>query len=113
MIGDVQGGGIVAAVGAFFGIIVLFWAVLHLLGGIGSVQGKGWGRWIGIVVAVITVILGALGLLGSLGGGVDTGQLVYQLVIIVLYALTAWALIQAGPYFGRMASRLAGDTKSS
>jgi len=71
-----QDGGPLAGVFAFIGVIILFWAILHLVGGIGSLQGKGWGRWTGIVVAVITVIFGVLGLLGSMGrtdaGGLST-----------------------------------------
>jgi hypothetical protein len=102
-LGDAYAGPFVAAFGAFFGIIILIWAVLHLLGGIGAIQGKGWGRWTGIVVAVISLIFFIFGVLGSLGGGTsgrtDTGGLVFEIVFIVLYALTAWALIQASSYF--------------
>lgn len=100
-LGDLQGGGILAGVAAFFGIIIIFWAVLHLLGGIGSLQGKGWGRWTGIVVAVITLIFGILGLLGSFSGGVDGGSLIYQIVVLALYGFVAYALITASAYFGR------------
>lgn len=93
-------GGVLAGFVAFAGIIVLFWAALHLLGGIGALQGKGWGRWIGIVVAIITVIFSVIGLFSSMGrAGSEAGSLVYSLVFIVLYALTAWALLQAGAYF--------------
>jgi len=91
-------GGLFAGLFAFIGVIILFWAILHLVGGIGSLQGKGWGRWTGIVVAVITVIFGVLGLLGSMGR-TDAGGLVFQVVFIALYALTAWALIKASGYF--------------
>lgn len=97
--GDIDGGGVFAGIAAFFGVLILFWSILHFLGGIGSLQGKGWGRWIGIVVSVITVIFGVLGLLGSFSGGVNGSSLVYQLVVIVLYGLTAWVLIKAGSYF--------------
>ncbi len=93
-----QDGGLLTGVFAFIGVIILFWAILHLVGGIGSLQGKGWGRWTGIVVAVITVIFAVLGLLGSMGR-TDAGGLIYQVVIIALYALTAWVLIQASAYF--------------
>jgi hypothetical protein len=98
--GDLQGGGVFAAVGAFFGIVLIFWAVLHLLGGIGSLRGRGWGRWIGIVVAVISLIFGVLGLLSAIGHiGNNPGGLIYSVVFVLLYGLTAWALISAGAYF--------------
>jgi hypothetical protein len=99
--GGVEGGGIFAGIAAFFGVIVLFWSILHFLGGIGSLQGKGWGRWIGMVVAVITVIFGVLGLLGSMGGTADGGSLIYQIIVIAIYGFIAYALITASAYFSR------------
>ena len=98
---DVQGGGILAGVAAFFGIIIIFWAILHLMGGIGSLQGKGWGRWTGIVVAVITLIFAVLGLLGSFSGGLNGGSLLYQVIVIALYGATAYVLITATAWFAR------------
>ncbi len=98
-LGAEQGGGLFAGLFAFLGVILLIWAILHLVGGIGSLQGKGWGRWTGIVVAAITVILGVLGLVTSLGARLDAGNLIYQIVVIVLYALVAWVLIKSSAYF--------------
>jgi hypothetical protein len=96
---DVQGGGLLAGFAAFFGILIILWAVLHLVGGIGSLQGKGWGRWTGIVVSVIALVFGVLGLISLLGARMDAGNLIFQIVWVALYALAAWALIQSGPYF--------------
>ncbi|MDL2336034.1 MAG: hypothetical protein QFC55_08390 [Chloroflexota bacterium] len=100
-LGDINGGGLLAGVAAFFGVIVIFWAILHLMGGIGSLQGKGWGRWTGIVVAVITLVFGVLGLLGSFSGGLNGSSLVYQLVVIALYGATAYVLIKSSAWFAR------------
>jgi len=97
---DVQGSGVFAGVGAFLGILIGFWAILQLLGGIGSIQGKGWGRWIGIIVSIIGAIflgLGALGSLSNIGG--NASGFVFTFVWFLLYAGTAWALISAGAYF--------------
>lgn len=81
-------------------VVVLVWGLLHLLGGIGSLQGKGWGRATGVVVSVIALIMFLLGLLGSLGAAdMEATGLGFNIVFVVLYGLTAWALIKAGPYF--------------
>jgi hypothetical protein len=83
-----------------FAVVVLVWGLLHLLGGVGALQGKGWGRATGIVVSVIAVILFVLGLLGTLGAAdMEATGLGVNIVLLVLYGLTAWALIKAGPYF--------------
>lgn len=94
-----QGGGVFATLGAIAGVVALLWAILHFAGGIGALQGKGWGRWTGIVIAIIALIFLVLGLLGSLSGRIEPVGLVIQIVIIALYALAAWALIQASAYF--------------
>lgn len=94
-----QGGGFLATAGAIAGILVLLWAILHFVGGIGSLQGKGYGRWTGIVIAIIALIPLILGLLGSLTGRIEITGLVIQIVVIALYALTAYALIQASAWF--------------
>ena len=101
MLGSAQGGGLFAGLFAFLGVIVLIFAILHLAGGIGSLQGKGWGRWTGIVTAILLVIFLVLGLVGSFSapGGTNVTGLVTQIVFIALYALTAWVLIQASAYF--------------
>jgi hypothetical protein len=40
-----------------------------------------------------------LGLPAAMTGQVDPSSLVFNLVLIVLYGLTVWALAKAGPYF--------------
>lgn len=102
-LGGLEDGGILAGVAAFFGIIIIFWAVLHLLGGIGSLQGKGWGRWIGIVVSVIALVFGILGLLGSFSGPIDGSALIFQVLFLALYGFVAYALFTASAYFTRRA----------
>lgn len=92
-------GGVFAGFAAFAAILSLVWGLANLLGGIGSLQGKSWGRATGIVIAVIAVIFGVIGLLGSLGAGIDASSLVINLVVVAAYVATAWALIQAGAYF--------------
>lgn len=94
-------GGLFAGIFGFLGVIILVWAIVHLLAGYGSLTGKNWGRITGIVISVIAVVIGVLGLIGVLtaGAGVDATSLIFQIVFIALYALAAWGLIQAGAFF--------------
>jgi hypothetical protein len=59
--------------------------------------GRGWARWTGIITAIILAVLLILGGLTSLGN--DAGSGVGSLVVGALYALSAWALIQATAFF--------------
>lgn len=98
---EIEGlGALVGGVLTVVAVIVLVWALLHLAGGIGALQGKGWGRATGIVVSVIAVILFLLGLLGSLGAvQMEGAGLGFNIAMVVLYGISAWSLMKAGPYF--------------
>ena len=95
-----------SGVGGFLGgsllvisLIALLIGILQIAAGVGSLGGKGWGRWTGIIISVILAILLILGGVSSLGvsNGMTSG--VTTLVLGVIYALSAWALIQAGSFF--------------
>jgi hypothetical protein len=89
-------GAFVTGIFAFFAIILVVVGVAQLAAGIGALQGKGWGRITGLVISVIIVILLVLGLPNAFS---DVGSLILNVGLIILYALAAWALYQAGPYF--------------
>ena len=82
-------GGFIAGLGIF----ILILGIVSIVAGAGALGGKGWGRWIGIVISVIFAILLVLGGLGSVTSqnGMTSG--VSSLVVGILYALTAYALI--------------------
>lgn len=88
-------GGVLAGLGIF----ILILGILGIVAGAGALGGKGWARWTGIVISVIFAILLILGGLGTLTAtnGMTSG--IGSLVVGVLYALTAFALIQAGAWF--------------
>jgi len=75
--------GSIVIVLAIFGLVI---GILQIAAGAGSIGGRGWGRWMGIVISIIN---NSGGTTGGIGG----------LVVGVLYALTAYALISAGSYF--------------
>lgn len=92
--------GAIAGFVAGIGIFVLVLGILQIVAGAGALGGRGWARWLGIVLSVIFAVLTLLGALGTMIGGNNgiTSGLV-SLIIGVLYALTAYAFIVAGSYF--------------
>jgi len=92
-------GGVLGGMLLVGGIILIIVAALFLASGIGSLQGKSWARILGIVLGVIGAVFGVLGILGGMGAGMEAGSLVWNIAFTALYALAAWALYQAGPYF--------------
>lgn len=91
--------GALGAILAGIGIFILILGIVGIVAGAGVLGGKSWGRWLGIIISVIFAILLVLGGVTSLTAtnGMTSG--ITTLVIGALYALTAWALIQAGAYF--------------
>ena len=90
-------GGAIGGALLVVGIIALLLGILQIAAGAGAMSGKNWARVTGIIVASIAAILFLLGGITSLGQDASSG--VVTLVIGALYALTAFVLIQAGPYF--------------
>jgi hypothetical protein len=84
--GDALGGAL-----AVIGIVILVFAIIEILGGIGALIGKDWARWIGVIYALI---FGSFSLLilvsGSRASDVSNngalGAIVFFLVHVVLYA---------------------------
>jgi len=90
---------------AVVGVIILVIAILHFAAGIGSLQGKGWARWTGIILAIVFAILIGLSGLTSLGARPTADNpnpivgTIITIAIAVLYALSAFALIRASAFF--------------
>ena len=91
--------GFFAGLGLVLGLVALILGILQIAAGAGSMGGRGWARITGIILSVLFAIGGILGGLGTvtqqngMSGGLGT------LVVGVLYALTAYVLISAGPWF--------------
>jgi hypothetical protein len=83
----------------FVGVIGVIIGILKILGGVGALQGKGWGRVLGIIFSVVFAVLFGLSLLSGVQGGIDASSMIFTLILGALYAVAAWALIKAGPYF--------------
>jgi len=91
-------GGLGAVVGGI-GIVIAIIGILAVVAGAGALGGKSWGRWIGIVISVIFAILLILGGITSLSVQNGMTGAIFNLVLGVLFALSAWALIQATAFF--------------
>ena len=83
------GSGIAAGIGAIIGVVLLAFAALAIITGIGLIKLKGWGR-------IIQLVLTVLGLLGSIRnfayGGLHAGTspLVFQIVFLAYYIWVLW-----------------------
>ncbi|HWH23920.1 MAG TPA: hypothetical protein VNW68_03390 [Candidatus Limnocylindria bacterium] len=95
-------GAMMGGFGALFaglGIVILVVGILSIAAGVGALQGKNWGRWLGIAISAVVVVLTVLGLVQT---GFDIQNNLLTIIIAVLYVLTAWALFTARGYFERV-----------
>ena len=77
---------------AFVGIIVVVYSLVYLIGGIGIVRSRGWGRVMGLIVGVLSGIFWLLSLSG--GGATSTGNtLAFPLVMVAIHAYVVVVLI--------------------
>ena len=91
--GDIPGmpAGMEGAIGGFvavIGVIIILFSLLYLIGGIGVLRSRGWGRVIGIVVGIIGGLIWLSGIFGSnaTDTGVDTsGGVLFSLVLFVIH----------------------------
>jgi hypothetical protein len=81
-------GDVVGSVVTFFGAIIIAYSVVYLIGGIGVLRSRDWGRVIGIVVGVLSGLFwlasvsGAGNMATSSGG---TSSIVFPLVLLIVH----------------------------
>jgi len=83
---------LVGGVIAFFGIFLLVCSTFYVVGGVGVLRSKNWGRVIGIVIGILAGLLW----LGSLtSGGTVSGRndLLFPLVLLAIHAYVAIVLM--------------------
>lgn len=69
----------VGGVVLFFGIVILVYSIFYIVGGIGVLRSREWGRVIGIVVGIISGLVWLAGLSG------DRGGLVFALIMLLVH----------------------------
>lgn len=79
---------IVTGVITFLGIFVLACSTLYIVGGVGVMRSKNWGRVIGIIIGILAGLLW----LGSVANG-SRGDVAFALVLLALHAYIAIALL--------------------
>ena len=91
--------GMLAGIALVAGLIALVMGILQIAAGAGALSGKGWARWTGIIISILLAIFLILGGISSFSARDGATGGITSLVIGVLYALTAWAFIQASSWF--------------
>jgi hypothetical protein len=79
---------IVTGVITFLGIFVLACSTFYIVGGVGVMRSKNWGRVIGIIIGILAGLLW----LGSLANG-SRGDVSFALVLLVVHAYIAVVLL--------------------
>ena len=82
------------AIGGFvvvFGVIVILYSLLYIVGGIGVLRSRNWGRVMGIVVGIITGLLMLSGLTTPSSTG-DQSSLIFSLILLALHVYIVVAL---------------------
>ncbi len=92
-------------VAAFAGIITLIFLATLILGvasivaGAGVLNGSPWARSLGIGVSVTVIVLQVIFIALFVMAGADISSQLFSIVVVILYALSAYALYAARPYF--------------
>ena len=85
--------GLMAGLGAAFGVVILIFAALDALLGWGLWKLKNWARIITIVLMVISIGLQLFGLVGILAH-FNLFSLILTVVFVAIYAWIVWYLLQ-------------------
>ena len=94
-----QAGNVVGGVIAGFGVVMLILAIFEVLGGIGALFGKTWGRIIGILYSLVFGALLMLGLTGATRANDLTtdngagGGIIFLLVMFLMYLYSLVVLL--------------------
>ena len=75
---------------AFVGILIVVYSLVYLIGGIGIVRTRAWGRVIGLVVGTLSALFWLLGLMGGQSSGIGFALVmlaihVYVVVVLILF----------------------------
>jgi hypothetical protein len=81
-------GSVMAGFIAFFGIIVVVYSLVYLIGGIGVLRSRGWGRVMGLIVGILSGLVWLSGL-----GQSDTANLPFTIVMLAIHAYIVVVLI--------------------
>lgn len=82
---------VVSGAVAFIGIIFVLYSLVYLIGGIGIVRSRGWGRVMGLIVGILS---GLFWLASLSGGGSGAGNsILFPLVLLLIHVYVVVVLI--------------------
>jgi len=88
--GGADVGAIAGSAITFVGIVLLVFSAFYIIGGVGVIRSRDWGRVIGIIVGVLA---GLFWLAGVAGGEQARGGIGFALVLLAIHAYVAIALL--------------------
>jgi hypothetical protein len=96
--GVTTAGNVVGGVIAGLGIVILVLAIVEVLGGLGALFGKTWGRVLGILYSLVFgafLLIGLTGSMGAAGGvtGTDNAAGTGVIIILVMFLLYLYSLV--------------------
>lgn len=72
--------GVVGGVVAFFGILIVVYSLVYLIGGIGILRSRNWGRVLGIIVGILSGLVWLSGL-----GQADRANLPFTIIMLGIH----------------------------
>jgi hypothetical protein len=93
--GNSDPGAIVGSVITFFGIVLLVCAVFYIVGGVGVLRTKSWGRVIGIIIGILAGLfwLASLASSGQVNSEAARSSPLFALILLAVHAYVAIALL--------------------
>jgi hypothetical protein len=80
--------GVVGGVVAFFGILVVIYSLVYLIGGIGILRSRNWGRVLGLIVGILSGLVWLSGL-----GQADRANLPFTIIMLGIHAYVVVVLL--------------------
>jgi hypothetical protein len=78
---------------AFIGIVVVVYSLVYLIGGIGIVRSRGWGRVMGLIVGIVSTLFWLASLTGSgTGSSSAANSMGFVLVMLAIHIYVVVAL---------------------
>jgi hypothetical protein len=78
---------------AFIGIVVVVYSLVYLIGGIGIVRSRGWGRVMGLIVGILSGLFWLLSLTGSSSSSGAGSSIGFVLVMLAIHVYVVVVLI--------------------
>jgi hypothetical protein len=94
-LGGADAGSVIGGFVAFFGVLIAFYSLVYILGGVGVLRTAGWGRTLGLIVGIISGLVwlsgfSNMGEISNGNNGVGTLVMLALHVYVVVVLLFFW-----------------------